>query len=37
VIVSAPVDALKPYGVFNLDIPAAPYRVWRAIDKASAG
>ena len=33
-IVSALVDALKPYGVFNLDMPAAPFRIWQAIENA---
>src|SRR5487761_1972967 len=38
VIVSALVDALKPYGVLNLEMPVTPYRVWQAIEQAkSAG
>jgi carbon-monoxide dehydrogenase large subunit len=38
VIVSAIVDALRPYGILHLDMPATPYRVWQAIEKAkSAG
>ncbi len=37
VIVSAIVDALKPYGVLNIDMPATPYRVWQAIEKAKTG
>jgi carbon-monoxide dehydrogenase large subunit len=36
VIVSAIVDALKPYGVQHIDMPATPYRVWQAIEKAKA-
>jgi len=35
-IVSAIVDALKPYGVLHLDMPATPYRIWRAIEKAKS-
>ena len=34
VIVSALVDALKPYGVLNLEMPVTPYRVWQAIETA---
>ncbi len=38
VIVSAIVDALKPYGILHLDMPATPFRVWQAMEKAkSAG
>src|SRR3954468_4854329 len=29
---NAVVDALKPYGVKNIDMPATPQRVWRAIN-----
>ena len=31
VLMSAVLDALRPQGVECLDIPATPYRVWRAI------
>jgi len=31
VIVSAAVDALRPFGVTNLDTPLSPERIWRAI------
>jgi aerobic carbon-monoxide dehydrogenase large subunit len=34
VIVSAIVDALKPYGVLHVDMPATPYRLWQAIENA---
>ena len=37
VIVSAIVDALKPYGVHHIDMPATPYRVWQAIQRAKSG
>jgi aerobic carbon-monoxide dehydrogenase large subunit len=37
VIVSAIVDALKPYGVLNIDMPATPHRIWQTIQKAKAG
>jgi aerobic carbon-monoxide dehydrogenase large subunit len=36
VIVSAIVDALKPYGILHLDMPATPYRLWQAIENAKA-
>jgi carbon-monoxide dehydrogenase large subunit len=32
-IVSALVDALKPYGILNLEMPATPYRIWQAIQQ----
>ena len=34
VIVSAIADALKPYGILHIDMPATPYRVWQAIQRA---
>jgi carbon-monoxide dehydrogenase large subunit len=33
-IVSALADALKPYGILNLKMPATPYRIWQAIQDA---
>ena len=30
-IMNAIVDALSPYGVTNMDMPATPERIWRAI------
>jgi carbon-monoxide dehydrogenase large subunit len=30
------VDALKPYGIVHIDMPATPSRVWQAIHKAKA-
>ena len=36
-IMNAIVDALSPYGVRHLDMPATPQRVWAAIQRASAG
>jgi len=36
VIVSAIVDALSPYGVRNLTMPATPYNVWKVIQDAKA-
>jgi carbon-monoxide dehydrogenase large subunit len=33
-IVSALVDALKPYGILNLEMPATPYRIWQTIQNA---
>jgi len=35
-VVSAIVDALKPYGIEHIDMPATPYRVWQAIERAKA-
>jgi carbon-monoxide dehydrogenase large subunit len=34
VIVSAIVDALKPYDILHIDMPATPYRIWQAMEKA---
>jgi aerobic carbon-monoxide dehydrogenase large subunit len=36
VIVSAIVDALKPYGVLDLEMPATPCRIWQTIQDAKA-
>ena len=36
VIVSAIVDALKPYGVLHIDMPATSYRIWQTIQDAKA-
>ena len=33
-IVSALADALKPYGILNLEMPATPFRIWQAIQNA---
>jgi carbon-monoxide dehydrogenase large subunit len=35
-IVSAIVDALKPYGVLNIEMPATPHRIWQTIQHAKA-
>src|SRR6185437_9453885 len=35
-IVSALADALKPYGILNLEMPATPYRIWQAIQNAKS-
>ncbi|MGH6664346.1 MAG: xanthine dehydrogenase family protein molybdopterin-binding subunit [Pseudolabrys sp.] len=35
-IVSALADALKSYGILNLEMPATPYRIWQAIQNAKA-
>jgi aerobic carbon-monoxide dehydrogenase large subunit len=29
-------DALAEYGIRNVDMPATPERIWRAIEKAKA-
>ena len=36
VIVTAIVDALKSYGILHVDMPATPYRIWQAIERAKA-
>jgi aerobic carbon-monoxide dehydrogenase large subunit len=36
VIVSAIVDALRPYGVQSIAMPATPFMVWKAIEAAKA-
>jgi carbon-monoxide dehydrogenase large subunit len=36
-IVSALADALKPYGILNLEMPATPFRIWQAIQDAKRG
>jgi aerobic carbon-monoxide dehydrogenase large subunit len=33
-VMNAVVDALTPFGITNLDMPATPERVWRAIEEA---
>ena len=35
-IMNAIVDALAPLGIHNLDMPATPENVWRAIQNAEA-
>ncbi len=35
VLVSAVVDALKPYGVTHIDMPVTPFAIWRAIKGAT--
>jgi carbon-monoxide dehydrogenase large subunit len=37
VVISAIVDALSPYGVRSLTMPATPYHVWKTIQDAKAG
>ena len=41
-VINAVVDALRPYGVNDIDMPATPERVWRALQgkdmtRATAG
>jgi len=33
--VNAIIDALIPYGIKDLDMPANPERIWRALEQAS--
>jgi carbon-monoxide dehydrogenase large subunit len=37
VVMNAIMDALKDYGVENIDMPATPHRVWSAIQAAKGG
>jgi carbon-monoxide dehydrogenase large subunit len=34
VVMNAVVDALSPYGIEHIDMPATPARIWKAIDEA---
>ena len=36
-VMNAVVDALSPYGITDIDMPAKPERVWRAIAEAKGG
>ena len=36
-VINAMIDALKPLGVDQIDMPATPARVWEAIAKARNG
>ena len=36
-VINAIIDALKPYGVESIDMPATPSRVWETIQKAKGG
>jgi carbon-monoxide dehydrogenase large subunit len=33
-VMNAVVDALSPYGITDIDMPATPERVWRALREA---
>ena len=33
---NAVIDALAPFGVTDIDMPATPERVWRALEEATA-
>jgi carbon-monoxide dehydrogenase large subunit len=33
-VINAVLDALRPLGVENIDMPATPQRVWEAIERA---
>ena len=33
-VMNAVVDALAPFGVTDIDMPATPERVWRAMEEA---
>ena len=34
VVINAIVDALRPYGIRDITMPATPYTIWRAINDA---
>jgi carbon-monoxide dehydrogenase large subunit len=34
---NAIIDALAPFGVRHIDMPATPQRVWQALREAAAG
>ena len=36
VIVSGIVDALRDYGIRDIDMPATPYTIWQAIQRAKS-
>ena len=36
-IINAVIDALRPLGVEQIDMPATPLRVWEAIERAKGG
>jgi carbon-monoxide dehydrogenase large subunit len=36
VVINAIVNALRDYGVVDIEMPATPHRVWRAIQDAKA-
>jgi aerobic carbon-monoxide dehydrogenase large subunit len=36
-VMNAIIDALKPFGIRHIDMPATPQRVWAAIRDAKAG
>jgi carbon-monoxide dehydrogenase large subunit len=36
-VMSAIIDALQPFGITNMEMPAAPQRVWHAIQNAKGG
>src|SRR5213076_193367 len=35
-VINAVVDALAPYGIHDIEMPATPERVWRALEEARA-
>ena len=37
VVISAIVDALRDYGVRDVNMPATPYNVWKTIQDAKSG
>ena len=36
-VINSIVDALSPYGITHIDMPASPFKVWRAIQEARGG
>jgi carbon-monoxide dehydrogenase large subunit len=35
-VINAVVDALSPYGIHDIDMPASPQRVWLALKEAQS-
>jgi carbon-monoxide dehydrogenase large subunit len=35
-VINAVIDALSPYGIRTIDMPATPLKIWRAIEAAKA-
>jgi carbon-monoxide dehydrogenase large subunit len=36
-VINSIVDALSPYGIEHIDMPASPFKVWQAIQDAQGG
>ena len=36
-VINSVLDALSPYGIEHIDMPASPFRVWKTIQEARGG